>query len=176
MRKKKISWCKSIIPCIIGVAASWNPNCHGSAASQGAIGKNSHSRTIIWFILWLLCSLVLRRKTLPIQEDGNCRLVVNQWSGKHGSFGHKNCFLLLFNFVLDEQIASKWSRNFIYDATGPFSPSQSKLSSPSLWIQSSHGFPYVVPHLLLKTHLSSSSLSVARSNCMRGGELKLHCS
>ena len=49
MRKKKISWCKSIIPCIIGVAASWDPNCHGSAASQGATIVRSHSRTIMWF-------------------------------------------------------------------------------------------------------------------------------
>jgi len=59
MRKKKISWCKSMIPCIIGVAASWDPNCHGSAASQGAIVRNGHEFewTIIGiFLLWPLCS------------------------------------------------------------------------------------------------------------------------
>ena len=59
MRKKKISWCKSMIPCIIGVAASWDPNCHGSAASQRAIVRNRHDneRRIIGIShLFQLCS------------------------------------------------------------------------------------------------------------------------
>ena len=65
MRKKKISWCKSMIPCIIGVAASWDPNCHGSAASQRAIVRNRHSneRRIIGIShLFQLCSLTFKRK------------------------------------------------------------------------------------------------------------------
>ena len=62
MRKKKISWCKSVIPCIIGVAASWDPNCHGSAASQGEIVSNSHSRTIISFGSFFDCSAPPKKK------------------------------------------------------------------------------------------------------------------
>lgn len=91
MRKKKISWCKSIIPCIIGVAASWDPNCHGSAASQGAIVRNNHSRTIICFASFFDSSAPPPKKkerlilSLPIQEDGNHRL---GWSNqeRHGKF------------------------------------------------------------------------------------------
>ena len=67
MRKKKISWCKSMIPCIIGVAASWDPNCHGSAASQRAIVRNRHSneRRIIGIShLFKLCSQNKRERRL----------------------------------------------------------------------------------------------------------------
>ena len=51
-----------MIPCIIGVAASWNPNCHGSAASQAAIVRNNHSRTIIWFVSFFFCSAPSKKK------------------------------------------------------------------------------------------------------------------
>ena len=54
MRKKKISlsWCKSIIPCIIGLLHFWNgtATAHGyGCTSHGSIVRKSNSRTRISF-------------------------------------------------------------------------------------------------------------------------------
>ena len=97
MRKKKISWCKSIIPCIIGVAASWDPNCHGSAASQGAIVRNSHSRTIIWSVSFFDCSAPPKKWRDLFLLFQLRKTDFAGWSNqeRHGNFGRQILLLLL---------------------------------------------------------------------------------
>ena len=134
MRKKKISWCKSIIPCIIGVAASWDPNCHGSAASQGAIVRNSHSRTIILFGSFFDCSAPPQKKgrlvlALPMKEDENGRLGFSNQE-RHGMHPFEPCLSgkRSFSYLLLEVWfeswcgtpleKSEWIPLFIYDNLG----------------------------------------------------------
>ena len=44
---------------MIGVTASWDSNCYGSATSQGTIVRNIHSNIIIWFGAFFECIYVL---------------------------------------------------------------------------------------------------------------------
>lgn len=62
IRKKQISWWRSMIPCIIGVAGSWKFICHGWGASRRLIignrGNTSSGNTSMRSLIKKLCGLL----------------------------------------------------------------------------------------------------------------------
>lgn len=60
INKNCISWCRSIKPCIIGVAGAWKPICHGVGASAKLIiGANSILKTKIFLKCIVLLMFIL---------------------------------------------------------------------------------------------------------------------
>jgi hypothetical protein len=80
----KLLW-NSIIPSIVGVAGSWNPNCQGSATSKNTGNAKTliispSTKTILYKIyegtMWI------KKNVLIAEKHGGLKIPKNTWKSK----------------------------------------------------------------------------------------------